>query len=191
MSSPAVSANRPRILLLEDDDADATPCLEELCRAGFEADSDVVSSSQDFINSLQSRPYDLILADRHLTGWTGLDALRWLKSSGLGTPLILITRALEDELAVEYIREGAIDCVLKEKLDRLPGACRRALDETWMRAERDRAAKEVIDTGEQYKILFDANPLPLWVFDREILAFLAVNDSAVRHYGFSRQSFSK
>lgn len=184
-----LSRARPRILLLEDNKADAKLSLSELARAGFEADTDVVSTSEDFTEKIQSQHYDLILADYRLPDWTGLDALRWLRNSGFNVPFILVTGTLGDDLAVECIKEGATDYVLKDKLDRLPRACRRALEEASLRAERDRAEKEVRDTGEQYRLLFDANPLPLWVFDRETLAFLAVNESAVRHYGFSRREF--
>src|SRR5207237_3075475 len=117
------------------------------------------------------------------------DALRWLRSSGYSTPFILLTGTLGDEVAVECIKEGATDYVLKEKLDRLPRACRRALEEEHLRAQRDRAEKELRDSEEQYRLLFETNPLPMWVFDRETLAFLAVNEAAVRHYGFSRGDF--
>ncbi len=180
---------QPRILLLEDNKADAKLALAELARAGFEADSDIVSTSDDFTEKIQSYHYDLVLADFRLPDWTGLDALRWLRNSGSNTPFILVSGTLGDDLAVECIKEGATDYVLKDKLDRLPRACRRALEETSLRAERDRAEKELRDTGEQYRLLFESNPLPLWVFDRETLAFLAVNESAIRHYGFSRDEF--
>jgi two-component system, cell cycle sensor histidine kinase and response regulator CckA len=180
---------RPKILLLEDNKADARLALAELARASFDADSEVVSTSKDFVEKIQSKRYDLILADYRLPDWTGLEALRYLRNSGSTTPFILLTGTLGDDLAVDCIKEGATDYVLKEKLDRLPRACRRALEEASLRAERDRAEKELRDTGEQYRLLFDANPLPLWVFDRETLAFLAVNESAIRHYGFSRDEF--
>src|SRR5258706_9142093 len=189
MSSQESNRRRTRVLLLEDNKADAKLSLGELARSGFEVDCDVVSTSQEFTGNVQSRHYDLILADYRLPDWTGLEALRWLRGSGFTTPFILVTGTLGDDLAVECIKEGATDYVLKEKLDRLPRACRRALEEASLRAARDRAEKEVRDTGEQYRLLFDANPLPLWVFDRETLAFLAVNESAVRHYGFSREEF--
>ena len=47
----------------------------------------------------------------------------------------------------------------------------------------------MLESEEQYRLLFDSNPLPMWVFDRESLAFLAVNDAAVRQYGYSREEF--
>jgi two-component system cell cycle sensor histidine kinase/response regulator CckA len=189
MTSQEQMSDRPRILLLEDDIADAKLSLRELARAGFEVDSEIISTSKEFTERLQSRRFDLILADYRLPDWTGLEALRWLRNSGIDTPFILVTGTLGDDLAIECIKEGATDYVLKEKLNRLPQACRRALEEERTRAERDRAERELRESEEQYRLLFDTNPLPMWVFDRETLAFLAVNEAAVRHYGFSRREF--
>jgi two-component system cell cycle sensor histidine kinase/response regulator CckA len=189
MMSQEQDRKSPTILLLEDNSADAKLSLRELARAGFEFDSEIVSTSKGFIEKLQSRRYNLILADYRLPDWTGLDALRWLRSSGYDTPFILVTGTLGDDLAVECIKEGATDYVLKDKLDRLPRACQRALEEAQVRQERDCAEKELRESEEQYRLVFDSNPLPMWVFDRETLAFLAVNEAAVRHYGFSRGEF--
>jgi two-component system cell cycle sensor histidine kinase/response regulator CckA len=189
MQSPKSKRVRSRVLLLEDNSDDAALCLSELARAGFEIDSEVVVGSQDFTEHLRTHHYDLILADYHLPDWTGIDALRWLRSSGYKTPFILVTGTRGEDLAVECIKSGAADYVLKERLDRLPRACRRAMEEATLRAERDHAERELSDSEEQYRLLFDASPSPMWVFDRDTLAFLAVNEAAVRHYGFSQQEF--
>ncbi len=55
--------------------------------------------------------------------------------------------------------------------------------------ERNRAEDAQRDSEENYRLLFESNPLPLWVYDRQTLSFLAVNDAAVRHYGYSREEF--
>jgi two-component system, cell cycle sensor histidine kinase and response regulator CckA len=172
------------VLLLEDNADDARLSLAELARADFDVDSEIVTNSEQFIARVKAQPYDLILADYRLPNWTGMDALRWLRKSGYTTPFILVTGTLGDDIAVECIKEGAADYVLKHKLDSLPRACRRAVDEAMVRAEA-----ELRDSEHQYKLLFDTSPSPMWVFDRETLFFLAVNEAAVRHYGFSREEF--
>jgi two-component system cell cycle sensor histidine kinase/response regulator CckA len=177
---------RSRVLFLEDDKLDAKLSLTELARAGFEVDSEIVSTPQEFTERLRTRQYDLILADYRLPDWTGLDALTWLQSSGYKTPFILVTDMPGEDLAVACIKAGAADYVLKQRLDRLPWACRRAMEEATLRIERDQAEKQLKHSEEQYRLLFEASPSPMWVMDRDTLAFLATNEAAVHHYGFSR-----
>ena len=181
--------SRPRLLLLVDDRADAKRSLAQLAGAGFEVDSEIVCFSKEFTERLREQHFDLILAAYRLPDWNGLEALRWLRNSGYDTPFILVSGELGDDVAVECIKEGATDYVLKDRLDRLPRVCRRAIEECRLREERDRAEQQLRDSEEQYRILFDSNPLPMWVFDRETLAFLAVNEAAVSHYGFSQHEF--
>src|ERR1700740_3686872 len=92
------SHQRPRILLLEDNTADATLALRELQRSGFEVDSKIVSTPEEFTQEIKSTHYDLILADYRLPTWNGLDALRWLRNTGIYTSFILVTRTLSDDL---------------------------------------------------------------------------------------------
>jgi two-component system, cell cycle sensor histidine kinase and response regulator CckA len=182
-------ATQPRILILDDSDEDAKLIIRALARGGIDAHYEIVTTSDDFTDRLQANRYDLVLSDYRLPDWTGMDALRLVRNFGSNVPFILVSGTLGDDLAVECIKAGATDYVLKEKLDRLPLACRRALAESALRVDRDRAENEVRETAEQYRLLFQANPLPLWVFDHETLCFLAVNESAVRHYGYSREEF--
>ena len=57
--------------------------------------------------------------------------------------------------------------------------------------ERKRAEHELRESEEQYRLIFDGNPNPMWVSDHETLGFLEVNDAAVQHYGYSREEFLK
>src|SRR4029077_18692752 len=102
---------------------------------------------------------------------------------------IVVTGTLGDELAIECIKEGVNDYVLKENLGRLPAAVRRVLDEQRVREEHDQAEKVLRESEKQYRLLFDANPQPMWVFGSETLRFLTVNKAAVRHYGYSQREF--
>jgi two-component system cell cycle sensor histidine kinase/response regulator CckA len=179
-----------RILLLEDNPADAELVLRKLRVSGFRFTADLVTSSAEFMPASTSIAYDVILADYRIPDWTGLEALRWLRSKDNCTPFILVTGTLGDELAIECIKAGANDYVLKENLERLPVAMRRALEGAELRRQRDRLEKEKRETEEQYRLLFETNPQPMWVFDRETLEFLAVNEAAIRHYGYSRQEFN-
>jgi two-component system, cell cycle sensor histidine kinase and response regulator CckA len=189
MKSPESSHKRARILLLEDNMADAKLCFAGLARAGFECDGEVVSTGKDFTARVQAQQYDLILADFRLPDWTGLEAVQWLRSSGFTLPFILVTGTLGDELAIECIQAGVSDYVLKDHLERLPIVVERALEAHRAREERDRAESELRASEEQYRLLFEANPNPMWVYSTETLRFLAVNATAVADYGYSRGEF--
>src|SRR5205814_6555 len=55
--------------------------------------------------------------------------------------------------------------------------------------DRREAEESLRESEKQYRLMFDSNPNPMWIFDRETLAFLAVNDAAIRHYGYSCEEF--
>lgn len=116
-----------RILILEDNPADARLAFLKLEDAGLKVDGEVACNSSEFLERIRSNVYDAILCDYRLPGWSGLDALRSVRASDTVTPFIFVSGTLGEELAVECIKEGATDYVLKGNLERLPVAVRRAL----------------------------------------------------------------
>jgi two-component system, cell cycle sensor histidine kinase and response regulator CckA len=178
-----------RFLMLEDNLADAELALRNLIRSGLHVDASVVRTAPEFQQKLHVEKFDIVLCDFTLPGWSGLDALHWLRQSGYEIPFIYVSGTLGEDTAVECIKQGATDYVLKNNLERLPHAVQRALDESELRRQRARAEQELAESEEQYRLLFESNPQPMWVFDRKTLAFLAVNEAAIRHYGYSRQEF--
>ncbi len=131
-----------RILHLEDNPEDAEMCMRNLKRSGLDFSVKRVGKADEFKIQCEKGHYDVILGDYRLAGWTGLEAVRWLRSSGSIIPFILVTGELASELAVECIKEGADDYVLKNKLVRLPFAVRRAVDEARVRRQRDKAQRQ-------------------------------------------------
>jgi PAS domain S-box-containing protein len=79
--------------------------------------------------------------------------------------------------------------VLKEWTERLVPAVRRAVQEAGERAQRRRAELDLRQSEEQYRQLFEGNPMPMWIFDCDTLAILEVNEAAIGHYGYSRREF--
>jgi two-component system cell cycle sensor histidine kinase/response regulator CckA len=170
-----------RILLLEDDPLDADLLGRELRRSGIDCLCERVDAEPAFLAAL-SPPPDLILADYHLPSYGALGALRALGDRGLDVPVIVVSGTIGEEAAVECLREGATDYLLKDRLGRLPQAVRNALEQARLRRERREAA-------EQYHLLFEEGPHPMWVVDGETLRFLEVNREAIRRYGYSREEF--
>lgn len=129
-----------KILIVEDRPADAELCLVELRRAGIPVTADVVVTREDFQVHLDHSNYDVILADHNLPGWDGMQALADVRNMNQNIPFILVTGSLDEETAVEGIKRGVTDYVLKDRLPRLPFAIRRALKEKELEEERTRAA---------------------------------------------------
>jgi PAS domain S-box-containing protein len=304
-----------RILHLEDDpdysDLVRTLLVEEKVCAEFV----LVNNRADFESQLGQTPFDLILADHRLPGYTGIEALRTARLRCPDVPFLLVSGTLSEQAAIESLKGGATDYVLKQCTERLVPAVRRAAQEAEERAHRRRVETELIrrekyfraltenaldiltvlnrdaqylynspslrrmlgydprelmgespfsrihpddlplvrlkfaeilnsqerlttleyrfqhkdgtwrwlegvgqnrladpeiggvvinsrdisdrkqtehnlrESEKQYRLIFDGNPTPMWVFDQETLEFLEVNDAAVQYYGYSRDEF--
>jgi signal transduction histidine kinase len=136
-------------LLVEDNLADSELVLRELQRGGFEVTSEVVQTATQLRQRLQASTPDVVLADYNLGDWQGMEALEILRSDGRDIPLILVSGALGDVTAVECIKEGATDYVLKDSLTRLPASIRRALQERKEREERRLAEADLAKKVEE------------------------------------------
>lgn len=189
MTGPDVTsgpARLLRVLLLEDDQFDAELCRLELEHAGYALECEIVSDRAGFLAQLRSRPFDLILADYRLPGWTGLDALQLMQEEGADLPFILVTGQLGDETAVECVKHGAWGYVLKDKLVRLDLVVERALRERALRAERSRAEEELRRSERKYRELFELANDAILIFEPQHEIILEANPLACEMYGFPR-----
>jgi two-component sensor histidine kinase len=128
-----------RILLLEDSALDAELVTEALIEAGLPVSIERVVSADEFTRAVRDESWDLILADYLLPAFNGLNALEIAQEIARATPFVFVSGALGEEVAVEALKRGATDYVLKDKLDRLPATVLRALAEARERGERRRA----------------------------------------------------
>jgi signal transduction histidine kinase len=124
------------VLVVEDNPLDAALSLRALHKDGFEVTADIVQDESAFTKALRTHPPEVVLADYNLPGWKGMDALTVIRREGLDIPMILVSGALGDVTAVECIKQGATDYVLKDGLARLPEVIRRALREKHERSLR-------------------------------------------------------
>jgi signal transduction histidine kinase len=125
-----------RILILEDEPTDADLEQRLLARSGLEFTAVVVDTRASFVQQLAAFRPEVILSDFSLPGFSGEAALKIAQEQCPDTPFIVLSGALGDEAAVELIRQGATDYVLKDRPARLASVVRRAVAEAGQRAER-------------------------------------------------------
>ncbi len=170
------------ILIVEDSPNDAELILEKLHGAGIDAYSERVETAGQFEAALARRSWDLVLSDFSLPGFSGLDALRSLRARGMDLPFLLISGTVGEETAVEAIHSGADDYLLKDRLQRLAPAVRRALERASDRRRRDQAEADLQDSREQFTAFMDHSPMIAWMKDEQG-AYLHVNREWSRVFG--------
>lgn len=162
-----------RILILEDVPADAQLIEEELRENGLEFVSQRVATKAAFIKGLTEFSPDIILADYSLPGFDGQSALKIVQSKAFDIPFIFVSGALGEELAIELMKQGATDYVLKNRLSRLPISVKRALQEIKERSERRKAEDALKESEERYRTIFDNTGTAMIIIDEEGTIILA------------------
>jgi len=148
-SDTAPQPGQLRVLHVEDNELDAELVAAALRRGGFSASVSVVQTEPEFEQQLRLHRPDIVLADYNLPQWKGMEALDVLQRVGADIPLILVSGALGDVTAVECIKRGATDYVLKDGLARLPEAIRRALHEKRLLRLRRLAEEDLAQKVDQ------------------------------------------
>ncbi|MDB5110735.1 MAG: hypothetical protein JWR67_1849, partial [Mucilaginibacter sp.] len=132
-----------KILHLEDVLTDAELVGIEIKKSYLSFEKLDVDNRIDYINALNEYVPDIILSDHSLPSFNSLEALKILKESFLNIPFILITSTISEEFAVEIMKEGATDYILKDRMQRLPNAIVNALEKFKLEAEHQRASQEL------------------------------------------------
>jgi two-component system, cell cycle sensor histidine kinase and response regulator CckA len=142
-----------RALILEEVKQDIESILSELKRAGYDVVPTIITTRAEFREALARNSYDVVLSDHHLSSWSGLQALAELRNVGDETPFVIISATLGDEAAVECIKQGASDYVLKEHISRLSMVLHRALTERALRDENTRATQALRVSEARNRVL--------------------------------------
>jgi PAS domain S-box-containing protein len=146
------------ILIVEDSPDDAELMLAQLRRHGFVPTWRRVETEPDFLAELKKMP-DIILSDHTMPQFNGLRAAELAHNSGLDIPFILVSGTVGEEIAVEAMKCGATDYLLKDRVARLGNAVERALEQQMLRKQRQRAEEALRQSREEFKDLFDNAPV--------------------------------
>lgn len=142
-----------RILMVEDDPADAELIKHALRKDGLSFVLERVETGEDYLRVLAKTPPDVILSDYALPTFDGYAALAIAQKNCPEVPFIFVTGTMGEEVAIETLKNGATDYVLKLRLSRLAPAVLRALREAGERAERKRALEQLRQSHEQLRAL--------------------------------------
>lgn len=144
------------VLLVEDNALDAELTLSRLDIAGFAYDVTIVDNAEDFSAALRRDHYDIVLADFVLPSFSGAEALAIARAYSTTLPFVFVSGVLGEEHAVDMLKKGATDYVLKQRLQRLPAAVERALTERDERRQRILAERQLRETETHFRLVVDA-----------------------------------
>jgi CheY-like chemotaxis protein len=140
--------------MVEDNRADAELAIHALERAGHRLDVVRVDNREAFVAELEKSP-DLILCDYNLPAFSAPEALDLLKDQGLDVPFIILSGSIGEETAVNMMKRGADDYLLKDRIGRLDAAIRQALEQKALRDEARRTEEHLRQSEFKYRCLFD------------------------------------
>jgi PAS domain S-box-containing protein len=177
-----------RILIVEDVELDAELTERELKRASIDFVSRRVEEKRDFKRELEEFKPDLILADHSLPHFDGVSALEICKIMSPDLPFIFVSGKIGEDFAVEMLKKGATDYVLKSNLPKLGHAVQRALKESNEQLELKKAQNALMESENKYRTLFEKNKNPIIVFD-EAGNFKDSNEAALEFMEVDRTEF--
>ncbi|MBN3870240.1 response regulator [Nostoc sp. JL33] len=156
-----------RFLLLEDSPLDAELTEAMLTEGEINCDLIRVETGADFLAALEAETFDLILADYALPSFDGISALEIARNHCPEVPFIFVSAALGEELAIEALKKGATDYVLKQRLGRLVPSVQRALREAKERRQRKRAEESLQKSEARYRRIVDTSYEGIWMIDQK------------------------
>jgi signal transduction histidine kinase/DNA-binding response OmpR family regulator len=154
-----------KILHIEDVHSDAELVERTLKRSEITFEKLVVDTKEDYTKALDEFNPDIILSDHSLPSFNSLDALQILKQTGRNIPFILITATVSEEFAVSVMKEGASDYMLKDRLQRLPGAVLNAVGKCRSDNERKAHLDEIFASEELFTKAELLAEFGTWRFD--------------------------
>lgn len=176
-----------KILFAEDNPLDAELVLRQLRREGFIFEVTRVDTEAGFVAGIEPG-LDLILSDYDLGTFNGLRALELLKKSGCDIPFILISGTIGEDLAVEAIKQGASDYLLKDRLVRLGTAVTQAIMEGRLRRERKEAELALATSESRYRLLVEQAADGIFTINQEGRCS-DVNARGLDMTGYGREEF--
>lgn len=176
------------IISLEDSEIDFEIISEKLINSGYLFNIQRVDKENEFISLIRNNNYDLILADYNLPGFDAFEALKLCNLYCPMVPFICISGSIGEILAIELLKNGAVDYVLKDRLERLPFAVKRAIEEKNVKNARILAEEELKKKETNYRTLTENIPDIISRLDKD-LKHIYVNPAIEKTSGLTPSSY--
>jgi PAS domain S-box-containing protein len=177
-----------RVLFVEDSEGDARLVALRLQNSGYDIQYERVATAEALSAALARQPWDIVIADYFIPSFGGLEALAMVQESELDLPFIIASGVIGEDVAVEAMKSGAYDYVMKDNLARLGAAVQRALQEADVRRARKQAEEELKRSEERYKLAQRAASIGSWDWDI-ITGKLHWSDQIEPMFGFAPGEF--
>jgi PAS domain S-box-containing protein len=179
-----------RVLIIEDSEDDALLLVRELEKSEYEVSSTRVDTAKEMRKELEKGKWDIVISDYKMPHFSGLKALAVLNESGLDIPFILVSGTIGEGIAVEVMKAGASDYIMKDAMKRLGPAVKRELEEASNRRERKRVEEALRESEEKYRNIFDLSPDAILILgpDGKVLD---INSAALNLSQVSREDVAK
>ncbi len=174
-----------RILHVEDDVADAELTRDLLESSGIACSLTRVETESSLLRALRQEEFDLVLADYSLPSFDGGTALRLVREQRPNLPFIFVSGTMGEEVAIDALKLGATDYVLKTRMSRLVPAVHRALREARERSELERAESELRERESKIRRLVDANIVGILISNLDG-RIIEANDAFLQIIGYTR-----
>ncbi len=180
-----------RLLLIEDDEDDASLTIMELKRGGFELSSLRIDTGSAMEKALTEGHWDLIICDHVMPAFSSSMALDILRSNGQDIPFIIVSSVAPEDLVTAAMRSGAHDFISKGSLVRLVPAVQRELREATVRRERHQIALKLKESENRYTHLFNENPAPMLLVEASTLMVVDANPAAAVFFGHALEALKQ
>jgi len=157
-----------RVLIVEDSEDDATLLVRELRRGGYEPTFVRVETPEAMKSALATQTWDIVISDYVMPKFSGIAALKLFQESGIDLPFIIMSGKVGEDFAVEAMKAGAHDYIVKGKTARLIPAIQREMREAEVRRERKRAEYALEEIARRFRRTFEAIPDPAYLWERQV-----------------------
>jgi PAS domain S-box-containing protein/putative nucleotidyltransferase with HDIG domain len=179
------------LLMVEDNEQDAILLVHGLQKAGFELNMERVQTAKEMRAALDARDWDAVISDYNLPAFSAPKALETLKQSGKDLPFIIVSGTIGEATAVEIMRSGAHDYLMKGNLNRLAEVLRREIKDARGRMESRRAEIALKESEEQLRLLFERSSDAIFITEKNTGRLLNANLAAEKLTGRTGEDLQK